>query len=97
MAPTYILEFNMAKTIKASNTIDKSANFDCENVKAALNGRLSVDDLSAAEQSVFMDNFDEAINSNLEQGFSKHFEKLSGNEKFYGLDDKGKIICDNKK
>lgn len=97
MTPTYTLEFNMAKTIKASNTIDKSANFDCENVKAALDGRLSVDDLSAAEQSVFMDNFDEAINSNLEQGFSKHFEKLSGNEKFYGLDDKDKIICDNKK
>ena len=39
----------MAKPIKTSNTIDKSANFDCENVKAALDGRLSVDDLSAAE------------------------------------------------
>jgi hypothetical protein len=87
----------MAKTIKTSNTTDKSVKFDCDNVKAALDGRLSVDDLSAAEQSVFMDNFDEAINSNLEQGFSKHFEKLSGNEKFYGLDDKDKIICDNKK
>ncbi|WP_062569907.1 hypothetical protein [Pseudoalteromonas arabiensis] len=87
----------MAKTIKTSNTKDKSANFDCENVKTALDGRLSVDDLSAAEQAVFMNNFDEAINSNLEQDFSKHFEKLSGNEKFYGLDDKGKIICDNKK
>ncbi len=87
----------MAKIIKASNTIDKSANFDCENVKAALNGRLSVDDLSAAEQSVFMDNFDEAINSNLEQDFSKHFEKLGNSEKLYGLDDKDKIICDNKK
>ncbi len=87
----------MAKTIKTSNTIDESANFDCDNVKAALNGRLSIDDLSAAEQAVFMDDFDEAINSNLEQDFSKHFEKLSGNEKFYGLDDKGKIICDNKK
>ncbi len=87
----------MAKTIKTSNTIDKSASFDYDNVKAALDGRLSVDDLSAAEQAVFMNNFDEAINSNLEQDFSKHFEKLSGNEKFYGLDDKGKIICDNKK
>ncbi|MDO6636742.1 hypothetical protein Q4540_09115 [Pseudoalteromonas carrageenovora] len=87
----------MAKTIKTSNTTDKSVKFGCDNVKAALDGRLSVDDLSAAEQAVFMDNFDEAINSNLEQDFSKHFEKLSGNEKFYGLDDKGKIICDNKK
>ena len=86
----------MAKTIKTSNTIDKSASFDYDNVKAALDGRLSVDDLSAAEQAVFMDNFDEAINSNLEQDFSKHFEKLSSNEKLYGLDDKDKIICDNK-
>ena len=78
----------MAKTIKTSNTIDKSANFDCDNVKAALGGRISVDNLSAAEQTVFMDNFDEVINSNLEQGFSKHFEKLSSNEKLYGLDEK---------
>ena len=85
----------MAKPIKTSNTIDKSANFDCENVKAALDGRLSVDDLSAAEQAVFMDDFDEAINSNLKQSFSKHFEKLSSNEKLYGLDDKDKIICDD--
>ena len=85
----------MAKPIKTSNTIDKSANLDCENVKAALDGRFSVDDLSAAEQAVFMDNFDEAINSNLEQNFSKHFEKLSSNEKLYGLDDKDKIICDD--
>jgi len=44
-----------------------------------------------------MDNFDEAINSNLEQDFSKHFKKLSSNEKLYGLDDKDKIICDSKK
>lgn len=87
----------MTKTIKTSSTNDKSASFDYENVKAALNGRLSVDDLSAAEQAVFMDDFDEAINSNLEQDFSKHFEKLSNNEKLYGLDDKDKIICDNKK
>ena len=87
----------MTKTIKTSKTIDKSASFDCENVKAALDGRLSVDALSAAEQVVFMNNFDEAINSNLEQDFSKHFEKLSSNEKLYGLDDKDKIICDNKK
>ena len=87
----------MAKPIKTSNTIDKSANLDCENVKAALDGRFSVDDLSAAEQAVFMDNFDEAINSNLEQDFSKHFEKLSNSEKLYGLDDKDKIICDEKK
>lgn len=65
----------MAKAIKTSNTTDKSVNFDYENVKAALDGQLSVDDLSAAEQAVFMDNFDEAINSNLEQDFSKHFEK----------------------
>ena len=72
-------------------------NFDCDNVKAALNDRLSVDDLSAAEQAVFMDDFDEAINSNLEQDFYKHFEKLSSNEKLYGLNDKNKIICDNKK
>ncbi|MDC9515464.1 hypothetical protein PSH47_14185 [Pseudoalteromonas sp. CST5] len=86
----------MAKPIKTSNTIDKSANFDCENVKAALDGRLSVDDLSAAEQAVFMDNFDEAINSNLEQDFSKHFEKLSCNEKFYGLNGKDKIICETR-
>jgi len=86
----------MAKTIKTSNTIDKSANFDYENVKAALNGRLSVDDLSAAEQAVFMDNFDEGINSNLEQDFSKHFEKLSSNEKLYGLDDKDKVIYEAK-
>ncbi len=85
----------MAKPIKTSSTIDKPANFDCDNVKAALDGRLSVDDLSAAEQGVFMDNFDEAINSNLEQNFSKHFEKLSSNEKLYGLDDKDKIICDD--
>jgi len=28
----------MAKTIKTSNTIDKSASFDYENVKAALGG-----------------------------------------------------------
>ena len=87
----------MAKTIKTSNTTYKSVNFDCDNLKAALDGRLSVDALSAAEQSVFMDNFDEAINSNLEQGFSKHFKRLSSNEKLYGLDDKDKIICDNKK
>ena len=38
-----------------------------------------------------MDNFDEAINSNLEQGFYKHFERLSSNEKLYGLDDKEKL------
>lgn len=86
----------MAKTIKTNNTTDKSVNFDCDNVKAALDGRLSVDDLSAAEQAVFMDDFDEAINSNLEQDFSKHFEKLSNNEKLYGLDDKDKIICETK-
>ena len=97
MRPTYTLEFNMAKTIKTSNTIDKSASFDYDNVKAALDGRLSVDDLSAAEQAVFMDDFDEAINSNLEQDFSKHFEKLRGNEKLYGLDGKDKIICEAKK
>lgn len=96
MTPTYTLEFNMAKTIKTSNTTDKSVKFDCDNVKAALNGRLSVDDLSAAEQAVFMDDFDEAINSNLEQDFSKHFEKLSCNEKFYGLDGKDKIICETR-
>lgn len=87
----------MAKIIKTSNTTDKSASFDSKNVKAALNGRLSVDGLSATEQVVFMNNFDEAINSNLEQGFSKYFEKLSNSEKLYGLDDKDKIICDNKK
>ena len=87
----------MAKAIETSNTTDKSVNFDCDNVKAALNGRLSVDDLSAAEQAVFMDNFDEAINSNLEQDFSKHFEKLSSNEKLYGLDDKDKVICEAQK
>ena len=87
----------MAKIIKTSNTTDKSASFDSENVKVALNGRLSVDGLSATEQVVFMNNFDEAINSNLEQGFSKYFEKLSNSEKLYGLDDKDKIICDNKK
>lgn len=87
----------MAKIIKTSSTIDKSESFDYENVKAALDSRLSVDDLSAAEQVVFMNNFDEAINSNLEQDFSKHFEKLSSNEKLYGLDGKDKIICEAKK
>jgi len=86
----------MAKPIKTSSTIDKSESFDYENVKAALDGRLSVDDLRAAEQGVFMNNFDEAINSNLEQDFSKHFEKLSSNEKLYGLDDKDKIICETR-
>ena len=87
----------MAKPIKTSNTIDKSVNFDSDSLRAALNGRLSVEDLSAAEQVVFMNNFDEAINSNLEQDFSKHFKKLSNNENFYGLDDKDKVICEAKK
>jgi len=86
----------MAKIIKTSSTIDKSESFDYENVKAALDSRRSVGDLSAAEQVVFMNNFDEAINSNLEQDFSKHFEKLSSSEKLYGLGDKDKIICDKK-
>ncbi|WP_240914475.1 hypothetical protein [Pseudoalteromonas sp. 31A1] len=42
-----------------------------------------------------MDNFYEAINSNLEQYFSKYFEKLSSNGKLYGLDDK--VICEAQK
>lgn len=80
--------------MKIGKAIEESANFDYKHVQAALTGSLSVDDLSAEEQAVFMDDFDEALNSNLADDFAKHFENLKGVDNFHGMDDNGNIISE---
>lgn len=78
--------------MKIGKAIEESNNFSYHHVKEALTGARSVDDLTAEEQAVFMDDFDEAINGNLANDFAAHFNSLENVDNFHGMNENGDII-----